>query len=402
MAEHTPGRGTHISVGRQIRRLRDDADLTQAELAAAAGVSLDLVRKLEQEVRYTASIASLHKIARALDVDTGELLSKATPLPRPTEHSGVVALRRVLTGVDDLLGEHDEAVDPLSVEDVRRTLTYAWGSYWAGRYERLGKTLPNALLGVRARQHDHPDWTGLAAQLYQVTGCTLVHLGHPDGAHLALREGLRLARTGSDPLQVAALRGSLAWLLLTQGRFAESHRLAVATAESIEPGKDSDIPRMSLWGSLVLSGATAAGRGRRGDAAAALLVEAADIARHTGHRNDYETVFGPDQVTMQTVDVQVVTEQYGAALKTARSMPRDTPLPLAARARHLSDRALAQTRLGRDGDAVDTLLAMAHLAPSWVRYQAEPRMIVQELRGRERRARDPRLRELANRLGVAG
>jgi transcriptional regulator with XRE-family HTH domain len=51
MAESTAVRGRDISVGRQIRRLRDDADMTQAELAAAAGVSLDLIRKLEQEVR---------------------------------------------------------------------------------------------------------------------------------------------------------------------------------------------------------------------------------------------------------------------------------------------------------------------------------------------------------------
>jgi transcriptional regulator with XRE-family HTH domain len=402
MADSIPGRGVDISVGRQIRRLRDDADLTQAQLAAAAGVSLDLVRKLEQEVRYTASVASLHKIARALDVETGELLSKATPLPQPTERSGVVALRRVLTGVDDLLGAYGDTIDPITVEDARRTVTYAWGSYWAGRYEQLGETLPNALLGVKAARRDEPGLTDLAAQLYQVAGCTLVHLGHPDAANLALREGLQLAQVGSDPLQVAALRGSLAWLLLTQGRFLESHRLAVATAESIEPGKESETPRMSLWGSLVLSGATAAGRDGRGDVAGGLLAEATDIARHTGHRNDYETVFGPDQVIMQTVDVQVVTEQYGAALRTARNMPRDTSLPLAARARHLSDRALAQTRLGRDGAAVDTLLAMAQLAPAWMKYQAEPRMIVQELRGRERRARDPRLRALADRLNVVG
>lgn len=402
VAGNHPGRGrpwgvsvakNSPSIGRQIFKLRDSAGLTQAALAAAAGVSLDLVRKLEQEQRHTASVATLHKLARALDVETAELLAKTSALPAPSESSGVVALRRVLTSVDDLLDEHAGLIDPAPAADTRAAVTFAWGCYWAGRYEQLGEALPNALLASRAADTD-PD---LAAQLYQVTGCTLVHLGHPDAAHLALREGLRLA---PDPLRAAALRGSIAWLLLTQGRFEESHRLAVRTATSVEPGKDAELPKMSLHGSLLLSGATAAGRDGRGDVADGLLTEAADIARHTGDRNDYEQAFSPDQVTMQTCDVQVVTEQYGPALKTARKLPRSTSLPLAARARHLSDRALAHVRLGHDGATLDTLLAMEGLAPVWIKYQTQPRLIVQELRTRERRLGDPRLRDLAKRLNV--
>lgn len=402
MADDTPDPQRDPTVGRAIRGLRNAAHMTQAELAAAAGVSLDLIRKLEQEQRYTASVATLHKLARALDVETGELLAKASPLPAPTERTGVVALRRVLTGVDDLLDKHAELIDPLSAEETRRVITYAWGAYWAGRYEQLGEVLPNALVSARAGGFDNREAFDHGAQLYQLAGCTLVHLGHPDAAHLALREAHRLAQSGSDPLRVAALRGSLSWLLITQGRFTEAHRLAVTTAETIEPNGRTLLPAMSLYGSTVLLGATAAGRDGRADVADGLLTEAADIARQTDHRNDYEVAFGPDQVTMQTVDVQVVSEQYAPALKTARQLPRSTPLPLAARARHLSDRALAHCRLGHDGPALDTLLAMESLAPVWTRYQTQPRMIVQELRGRERRAGSPRLRELAARLGVAG
>lgn len=44
-------------------------------------------------------------------------------------------------------------------------------------------------------------------------------------------------------------------------------------------------------------------------------------------------------------------------------MPPDAALPVAARARHLSDLALAHTRLGHDGAALDTLLGMEALAP---------------------------------------
>ena len=61
------------SIGVRIRRFRGKA-LTQRQLADQAGVSVDLVRKLEQGGRQTASIASLQKLARALDVDISDLV----------------------------------------------------------------------------------------------------------------------------------------------------------------------------------------------------------------------------------------------------------------------------------------------------------------------------------------
>ncbi|MCA1710056.1 MAG: helix-turn-helix domain-containing protein, partial [Actinobacteria bacterium] len=65
---------TEWAVGERIRALRRAALMTQDDLAVAAGVSTDLIRKLEQGRRQTASIGSLHRIARALDVSLGELL----------------------------------------------------------------------------------------------------------------------------------------------------------------------------------------------------------------------------------------------------------------------------------------------------------------------------------------
>ncbi len=113
-----------------------------------------------------------------------------------------------------------------------------------------------------------------------------MHLGYPDVAHLALREALTLAAAGSDPLRPAALRCSLAWLLLTQGRFVESHRLATATAASIGPTGDTPLPAWGLYGSCLLTGATAAARAGDRPVATVLLGEATGAAERTGHRND--------------------------------------------------------------------------------------------------------------------
>ena len=389
------------TIGQRIAHLRG-ARMTQTSLASAAGVSVDLIRKLEQGRRHTVSIASLHRIAGALDVDAGDLLAKTQPLPDPGEHSGAVAIRRALTYIDDLTGD-EPVVEPLTLTDARRAVVYGWGAYWAGRYDQLGHLLPGAINQLRAtvrqvRTADRGDAHDLAAQVHQLAACTLIHLGYPDVAHLALRDALSLAEAGSDPLRVAALRCSLSWLLLTQGRFVEAHRLATATAAGLAPTGNTPLPTWSLYGSLLLTGATAAGRAGDRPVAGVLLDEAAEAARRTGSRNDYESSFGPDQVLMQTVDVEIVTENYVAALSTSRRMPPEAALPIAARARHLSDLALAHTRLGHDGPALDTLLTMESLAPDWTRFQTQPRQIVRELR--DRAGHPPRLTDLAHRMGV--
>ena len=158
-----------------------------------------------------------------------------------------------------------------------------------------------------------------------------------------------------------------------------------------------------------VSGATAASRAGDGATAHHLLGEARDITQHTGHRNDYKCAFGPDLVTMQTVHVHIVTQNYTTALKTAHAMPRNSTLPLDHRARHVEDRAVAHTWLGHDEQAVDTLEEMVRLAPPvWSQHQTQSKIIVRELRElrelreRERRARtSARLKDLAQKFHVA-
>jgi transcriptional regulator with XRE-family HTH domain len=392
------------SIGERIRTLRAGV-MTQHELAVTADVSVDLVRKLEQGRRHTASISSLHKIARALQVDTAELLARATPLPSSQLDCGIVAMRHALTSIDVLFDEAGEDGEPVSVAEAKRTVEYAWGCYWAGRYEMLAGLLPGLLCQVRAARRaasiaERASAAELSAELHQVAACTLVHLGYPDPAFLALRDGLAAAEEGDDELRPATLRCSLAWLLLTQGRYAEATAVAQRTAATVEPRGDVSAAHMSVWGSLLITAATAAGRDGAVSAARHLLEVADHAAARIGHdRTDYQSPFGPSQVVMQTVDVHVVTDEFTEALAAARRMPPDAALPTAARARHLADVAQAHARLGHDSEALATLLTMERTAPAWTRYQSLPRQVVRELMGRGS-LRASKLRELACRLGV--
>lgn len=394
---------SETTIGDRIRRFRGK-QMTQQELATRAGVSVDVIRKLEQNRRGT-SIGTLHKIARALDRDTSLLLGKGASVPSDEPNAGVVAIRHALTSVDDLLGEFEG--EALSLDEAKRTVDYAWGAYWGGRYELLASILPAALTQLRATVHaansaELSPANDLLARLYWVAGCTLVHMGQPDPAYLAVRMALTSSRGADDMLLDATLRSSLAWQLLVQGRYDESIRVSTATAAGIEPSGDVPPEHLSVFGSLLITAATAAGRARRVGEARDLMRSAGEVADRIGHdRDDYETAFGPSQVVMQTVDVHVVTENYTDALDVAKKMPRDAGLPLAASARHLADRAYAFARLGHDQKALDTLLTMERMAPEWVLYQPLPRLVVSELvENHQRRVKASSLFSLARRLGV--
>jgi len=391
------------SIGARIQKFRGKA-MTQRQLSEQSDVSLSLIRQLEQGKRSNASIATLQKLAKALDVDIADLVGKRYGIPSEDPDAGVVAIRRALSPVDDLIDDDPEQT-PISLREARRSVDYAWGAYWGGRYETLAAVLPPGLTQLRATAHaaqngDAPTANELLARMYWVTGCTLVHLGQADPAFVAIRSALSAAERGNDPLLAATLRGSVAWQLLVQGRYEESHKVALKAAAGVEPVGDASTPELAVYGSLLLQGATAAGREQDPDRALDLARAADEVADRLGvDTKDYECNFGPSQVVMQTVDINVSSERYPEALKAAKRMPNQgAGLAQVSQARHLLDRAAALNRIGQHQKALDMLLTAERVGgPEWTQYQTLLRHVVGELLEKER---PTALRGLAQRVGV--
>jgi transcriptional regulator with XRE-family HTH domain len=399
------------SIGDQISRLRYQRTpkMTQAELAERAGVSVDLIAKLEQGAKQTTLLTTLHKIAAALDVDVTVLLGRPAQieLDRDDQDGGLLAIRRAIIAIS----EDDDAV-PL--EELRQSARYAWAAYWTNRFDTLGSLLPEFITAARAtsRAAPSPDVFAMTSDAYCVCASMLTLLGHVDLGYLAMERAVAAADRLDDELRRAATTGYMSWLLLHQtGTVDQAHQLAVAEADRFEPKFGTATPeQITVWAGLLVCGAVAAARDAKPDEADDLLnlAEAACVRLDGAGRRGVSGLppvvvqpVGMPQVIMQGVDTSVVTGRPGRALEIAKRMPPDADLPLAARARHLADVAYAQANLGRDRDATETLLGIERMAPHWMRYQAYPRTIVRELLERERRARTPQLRALAARLNVA-
>jgi len=396
-------------IGERIRQLRQERSprMTQRELAERAGVSVDVVSKLEQGVKQTALIGTLHRIAQALDVDLSALLAK--PARIDTEDgghgwragdsggtAGVLAIRGALTS------PYADA-EPASVEELRGATEHAWRSYWSNRFDVLGALLPELIAQTRAAADP-----AVLSDVYGVTASLLVSLGHVDLGYLAMERALREAERSGDELRPAAVSGWLSWLLMHQTGPGpdQAQRLAVAEADRIEPRMGKASPAaVAVWGGLLVSAAVAAARKDQADEADELihLAEVAAFRLDAGEstvRMDYWRPFGLPLVLMPATDIAVATGRPSRALELAARIPPDAEMPEATRARHLADVASAQTAMGRDAKAVDTLLRIERQAPNWMRYHSYPRTIIRELLERERRERTPRLRGLAVRMGI--
>ena len=77
----------HAPIGDNLARIRRRRHLTQEGLAEQAGVSVDLIKKLEQHRRESARLNTLECLARTLDVEVSELTTTSARIVESVEVS---------------------------------------------------------------------------------------------------------------------------------------------------------------------------------------------------------------------------------------------------------------------------------------------------------------------------
>ncbi len=376
------------SIGQRIYELRTERSprLTQQQLAERAGLSVDLIQKLEQGRKATARVSSLTAIAKALDVDLSSLLGKRTVLNSVPEQGGLLELRRAITPVVD------ETRDHTAIDDLPQKVADVWRLYWLGDYDTLAATLPGVIWEARTLRANN-----LLADALAAAAVALVHLGHTDLAYTAITTGLAVV---DDPILRASLVSWQAWVLLNQGRPGDGAALALREVDAIHPGWKAEPHHIAMWGILLTTAATSAARHNQSEEAADMLRAAHGAAARLGvSRFDYHTVFSQSKVIMMSVDCAVVAGDYVRALDTAQQMPSDSGLPIASRARHLADVAHAHARLGHHEQAEELLLNIERTAPRWISYDVFSRSIVSELKADGYQS--SKLHGLARRLGTS-
>lgn len=367
------------SLSENLARIRKARNLSQEQLAVAAGVAVDTIARIERAERQTTRPSTVNKLAAALAV-TPATLHGILPPARNTDAPGVADLRQAITATEEIpgLGDFTDTAEIASPAELTVTAHRAWRAYVDGDHTELLQVLPALLIDARRLAHaTQDDERAVACRVLSTTyrlGAGLAgRFGLDDLAWTAAERALNAARESDAPdLETAISLRYLVWTLVRQGRTDDAERVAVTAAEQIEPRMlDRDPRRAGVFGNLLFNAATAASRSGNTERATDLLTVAHATAVRAGTDHATEAaIFGPRVAALQNVDHAVRTGDPETALRLAEQIP-DTrgEVPAFWEAGHRLMLAAATTELRDNRTALAHLAAARDIAPDWVRYQ---------------------------------
>lgn len=387
--------GSAPHIGTRLRDVRKRRGMTQRELASASGVSVSLIRKLEQGELQDTRLETARRLAVALRVPTGRLIRRdADPTDAATADQWAPVRAAVLAPPAAALDEEP------TTEGVVEALRAARPLFVDVDLAGLAEVLPPLLRDADALTDTGPRTRAVQVRALQLAGWLLTQTRQYEAAAAALDRALDAA---GDRLDGAATVNTRCWLLLRQGRLDEARDLAARWADDVEPRLTrATAAELAAWGWMLLRTAGAAVRDNRpGEAADALKfarVAAVAVGREDTAGVDRLRTFGPVTVAQHSVEHAAVTERPDRVLKLAGRMPTGSTTG-SNRARHRLDVADAHARLRQYGEAFEVLQEVHASQPEWLPQQRYARDIMGRVIGR-RRTLTPEMRRLADAVGV--
>ncbi|MFF4601387.1 helix-turn-helix domain-containing protein [Streptomyces sp. NPDC001339] len=390
-----------LTNGKRIKYLRG-TELTQQGLAEAAGVSLALVQKAEQD-RGELSVGSLLRFAGALKTDVAVILGQQAPR-RGMSQDTRAALRRLSDAVhESALGDWGGMGEPSTLAELSAAQERVCATYWRGEFGEMSELIAKVLLEGSARYeqaagYERERLSSILALTYQTASSAAVQLGQRDLALSALTSAHHLAKDSGDPVLPALLDSTLSWIHLRSAKVPRAVAVAERAASRIEPAfSKAPHPQLLAYGRLMIAAAVASSR--RGDPVSAddYLSQAHAASARIGHDvTSHGTHFGPTVTNTESVGIAVALGNHGRALKLASRTELPRSMPKLARNRYKLDVAMAQCEAKLYDQAADTLIEVGRDAPEWVKHHALPGVIGKRLA----KVSTARVRNISELIGV--
>lgn len=384
---------------RPVIRSRDDRpELSQATPPGSLGTDLPYEGEDEDPVRRRTFFAGL--------ASAGLFSSILSDLPDGTEPlDGVEGLAAALTAYSA------DTPDPtaLDLRKLEPAVITAKRDYQACRYTKVIRDLPRLLAALRAgsevfdgdallKLHE------LSAEAHHVAASILLKYDDEGPAWLAAERSMQAANHSQNPIIVGSSARIITHALMKGKRHGAAATMASKFAERLDHDMDTQTPEsLSVYGSLLLRGAVAAGKRPDHDTANALLDEAGNAARQLGGDHNHRwTAFGPTNVQLHRVNVAVTLGNAGTALQEARRVNLDQVPITERKAVLLLDTARALTQWGKHERAYHAIRAAEQLAPEEVTSRPAGRRLVRELATTAPPSLKREIREYAQQIGVHG
>ncbi|GAA1748816.1 helix-turn-helix transcriptional regulator [Streptomonospora arabica] len=393
-----------MSLGRvfaqRLRWHRRHQGKSQAVVAGLAGINAEYLGQIERGHR-NPSLDLVEAIAGALGIPVTDLV---TETPEPPSVAADVLLASELHR--SLLLRGSEALSPRGrIADLKARVEDAW-DLWQGaadRYSRLAELIPGLIGDVVATcdapASNDPAEQHVAADAYALLRTVARRINRPDLALVAADRERRAADRTDDAIRLASADWNLAHALLGQGEPHTAEEVALAAASGLERCTTRD--GMAMSGALWLTAAVAAARRRDKFTAVERIESHADPrAAKTGETNVGRTAFGPTNVAMHVLSIELEDGQAGNALAVADGID---PAPLASRERRTTlflDLARAHALRFDPGAALLHLLQAERSSAEELRYNPAAHETVRRVFQRARPSMRTQVRELAQRVGI--
>ncbi|MGH3889354.1 MAG: helix-turn-helix domain-containing protein [Pseudonocardiaceae bacterium] len=398
-------------LGDRLVRLRRLADVTHEGLAERSGVSVDVIRKLEQHRKHSARLPTLHKLAAGLGVEVTGLLGDPPALSNvAAESPALVAVQRAIMPSPLATTPESDGAEPLSLDLLKAEIAEGWTLYHAAEFGQLTQALPGIIEDARlavavGRGEQRSGAHAALGKALQLGGHLAIRLGKTDLALSSLERALLAADSAEDPLLAPMVSNSVAWAYQRQNRLGDAQQLAVHAADGVERNSPRTVDEVRVWGGLLISAATSAGRTGDYEQASDMLKVAEDAAGRLATlppsaNAKLVSVFNRSAVRIERVRLAVQRDRPEQALDLARGVRLSGDTPPSWRTWLLLDVARACTDVGDAEGAVKALESLYRRSPQWIRHHTLAVAIVRDLWASP--ARPPGLRKLAEFLGVIG
>jgi len=397
-----------VRIGERLRFYRLAKGKTQAVVAGLAGVTEDYLSQIERGLK-TPTIALLHRFSKILGVRVSELLGESA-----TEHDE--AVHPVGNAVQRALMSYSRASVSSDLSDLARLqerVDFAW-AIWQTRQRRFteaSEVLPELIADVQAVQRssarsglgeERRQVQRISADLYFLLRTFTKRIGRTDLSLLVADRGALAAEAADDPIRIAAAKWNLGQILLTQGEADGAEDAAIRAIEDIQRDLATDDPQaVALTGALWLVSAVAAVRNNDSWTARDRLREKAwPAARAAGEGNVMWTVFGPTNVALHAVSIEMETGEAAEALRLADDIDVSASPSLERRTTFALEVARCYEQRRDDPGVFLHLINAEASGPEDMRYNTLARDLVQGLLKRARPTYAPQVRALAERISL--
>lgn len=393
-----------VRIGERLRFYRQAKGKTQVVVAGLAGVTEDYLSQIERGLK-TPTLPLLHRFSKILGVRVSELLGESATERNEKVHPVGHAVQRALMSYAGTVDEPD-------LEGLRRRVNAAWAAWMRSpyRFTELSRVLPDLIVDTQAARRalrgssadQRRDGHRISADLYFLLRTFTKRIGRTDLSLLVADRGVLAADAVGDPVLMAAAKWHLGHILLAQGEMDGAEEVAITAIEDLRSGAaDDDLDALGMTGALWLVAAVAAVRNNDPWTARDRLREQAmPAARLTGEANVMRTVFGPTNVAMHAVTLEMELGEAAEALRLAD----DIDVARTPSVERKTTFALEVARCyeqKRDDPGVFLHLVNAEASgPEDVRYNPLARDLVQGLLKRARPTYAPQVRALAERIDL--